>query len=360
MASFPDSLRATLRFERPAQVCHFEWGYWPETLKRWQREGMRGPNPWDDLPITHYERVPVQVRLFPPFAWQVLEEREATRVVQDGNGVVQEVSRHGTAMPCFLRHPVSNLRDFEVLRERLDPRDPGRFPADWTAQAVRLAAREHVLVMGGTEISFFGWARDLLGVENLLLAFHDQPELVHAINRHQLYFVRELYAKVLQDVSFDFVFCWEDMSYRNGPLIGPEMVRRFMLPYYRELVDFFRLRGDCRFLLDSDGDVRQLIPLFREAGIGGFLPFEVAAGMDVAEIGRQYPDLILAGGLDKREIAKGRRAIDRELEGRLPALFRRGGYLPSMDHHVPPDVSWDDFRYYVDRVQTLYARYGQG
>jgi len=66
----------------------------------------------------------------------------------------------------------------------------------------------------------------------------------------------------------------------------------------------------------------------------------------------------ISGGIDKREIAKGRRAIDRELERMLPPLFRRGGYLPSMDHHVPPEVSYDDFRYYVQRVHELYEQHG--
>ncbi len=78
--------------------------------------------------------------------------------------------------------------------------------------------------------------------------------------------------------------------------------------------------------------------------------------MDVVEIARQYPRLIIGGGIDKREIAKGRRAIDRELERVLVPLFRRGGYLPSMDHHVPPEVGYEDFRYYVQRVRELYEQ----
>ena len=359
MGSFNDSLRATLHFERPERICQFEWGYWPETIQRWKREGMPGESPWDAVGITRYHRVPVQTRIFPPFEPEVLSETADTRVVRDANGVIQEVRKGATTLPRFLKHPVGSLRDFEALKERLDPHDPGRFPPDWAAEARRLQDRNSILVMGGTEISFFGWHRDLMGVTNLLLAYYDRPDLVHAISRHHLTFLQELYSKILPDVTFDFIFCWEDMSFKNGPLISPAFVREFLLPYYRELVGFFRSFGECKFLLDSDGDVRRLIPLFMEVGIDGMLPFEVAAGMDVVRIAEQYPRLILSGGIDKRRIAQGRRAIDGELESKLPALFRRGGYLPSLDHHVPPEVSYDDFRYYVQRVRELYRQHGR-
>jgi uroporphyrinogen decarboxylase len=355
---FRASLRATLEFQKPAEICQFEWGYWPETLQRWSHEGLVGA-PWEALPITYYHRAPVQTRILPLFEDLVLSETPSTRVIRDGWGIVREVSKHSSALPRYIKHPVENLRDFELYKERLDPRDPARFPADWAAQTSALRRRDSILVLGDCEISFFGWHRDLLGVENLLLAYYDQPELIHAISRHHLYFIKELYARVLQDVQGDFVFIWEDMSYKNGPLIAPALVREFMLPYYRELIAFFRSYGDYKFLLDSDGDVGLLLPLFVEAGIDGVLPFEVAAGMDIRQIARDYPKLILCGGLDKREIAKGPAAIDRELEAKLPAMFRRGGYLPTMDHHVPPEVSWTDFQYYLDKTRTLYERYAR-
>jgi uroporphyrinogen decarboxylase len=360
MGPWNESLRATLHFERPERICQFEWGYWPETLARWRAEGMPAGEPWDAAGITFYHRVPVEVRLFPRGEWTVLSETEETRTIRDGAGIVMEVPKSGaTVMPRFLSHPVTCLRDFEALKERLDPDDPARFPADWPAQARALAERDSILVMGGTEISFFGWHRELLGVEGLLTAFYEQPELIHAISRHHVRFIETLYAKILPDVAFDFIFCWEDMSYKNGPLISPALVREFMLPYYREIVGFFRSFGEQKFLLDSDGDVRLLIPLFREVGIDGMLPFEVAAGMDVVRLAEEYPDFILCGGIDKREIAKGRAAIDRELESKLPPLFRRGGYLPGMDHHVPPEVGYEDFLYYVRRVQEIYEREGK-
>src|SRR5450759_1143225 len=114
MGPWNDSLKATLRFERPERICQFEWGYWPETLARWRREGMPAGEPWDAAGITFYHRVPVEVRLFPQGETVVLSESEESRIIRDGAGIVMEVPKSGaTVMPRFLHHPVANLRDFE-------------------------------------------------------------------------------------------------------------------------------------------------------------------------------------------------------------------------------------------------------
>ncbi len=353
--SHRESLRAILNGERPPTLCQFEWGYWPETVQRWRSEGMPADKePWEAAGITWYHRLPVHTRFFPEFEPAVLSESETTRIIRDQNGIVQEIARDRTTFPRFLKHPVESIADFEALKWRLDPDTPGRFPADWPACAHALEHRDSILVMGNVEISFFGWHRDLMGVENLLTAFYDQPDLIHAISEHHLRFLTKLYTRIARDAQFDFIFLWEDMSFKNGPLISPAMVREFMLPYYRQIIACLKSLTGCRVLVDSDGDVRQLIPLFLEAGVDGMLPFEAAAGMDIREIRKEYPQLIICGGLDKREIAKGRSAIDRELEEKLPFMFERGRYLPGMDHHVPPEVGWGDFLYYLEKTRQLY------
>ena len=65
----------------------------------------------------------------------------------------------------------------------------------------------------------------------------------------------------------------------------------------------------------------------------------------------------MQGGLDKTKVAEGRRAIDAELEAKLPFMLARGGYIPFCDHMVPPDVPWDNFLYYRERVRQYVERY---
>ena len=111
-------------------------------------------------------------------------------------------------------------------------------------------------------------------------------------------FLKTLYERALQEFKYDFVFMWEDMSFKNGPLISPALFRTFMRPHYREMTDFYKQMGAPYVTVDSDGDVTQLIPLFVEGGVDGLLPFEVAAGMDVRQV-REGPKNVRGGNGDR-------------------------------------------------------------
>ena len=105
--------------------------------------------------------------------------------------------------------------------------------------------------------------------------------------------------------------------------------------------------------VDIDGDVTKLVPLWLEAGVNGILPFEVQCGMDVNAFRREYgKELLMMGGINKRALITGGKDIDDELR-RVAPLVEEGGYIPWLDHSVPPDVSYDNFLYYMDGLQKL-------
>ncbi len=352
-----EAFHATMAGERPDVLCQFEPGYWPETVERWHDEGLpAGVEPWDDCGIIHYFRPDIAWGIYPPFPPVVLEEDADTRTVRMENGIICREPKKGRCVPQFLKHPVATREDFENLKERLDPSTPGRYPADWDNWVVSARQSPHLWCIGRRDNGFFGWLRELMGLEGLLLTYIDQPDFIHEMCRFHVKYLQGLYARALREAPIDFVFMWEDMAYKNGPLISPAFFREFMLPYYREMVDFYRQMGARWITVDSDGDIRLLIPLFLEGGVDALLPFEVAAGMDVRETRRDYPVLKILGGIDKRALARGKAAIDAELEAKLPPLFRSGRFLPSVDHHVPPDVSYEDFKYYLRRSREIYDR----
>jgi uroporphyrinogen-III decarboxylase len=136
-------------------------------------------------------------------------------------------------------------------------------------------------------------------------------------------------------------------------MVSPEIFRRFMLPYYQEITNFFHARGVDRILVDSDGNILELCRLFVEGHADGVYPLEIAAGSEAAAMRERYPSLSLMGGIDKRALAAGPEAIDRELE-RLLAVVNKGGYVPMIDHLVPPDVSLDNYLYYLQRRRELF------
>jgi uroporphyrinogen decarboxylase len=150
------------------------------------------------------------------------------------------------------------------------------------------------------------------------------------------------------------------MAYKAGPMISPRMVREFMLPAYEELIAFFRAGGGAvggangveLIMVDSDGDIRSLLPIWMEAGVDGVHPCEIAAYSDPLEFRRRYPRCRLHGGLDKRVIAQGRAGVDAELRLIQP-LLQEGAYIPSVDHFVPYDIPYETYLYYVERRREL-------
>jgi len=165
-------------------------------------------------------------------------------------------------------------------------------------------------------------------------------------------FLLALIERALGDVQFDYFNFFEDCAGKGGPLFGPEIFRRFFMKPYKRITD--RLR---RIWVDSDGDPEVLVPLWMEAGINCFWPLEQASGMDPVRLRKKFgKDLALCGGLDKRELAKGRDAIDRELHAKIPPLMESGGYIPHVDHAVSPEISYADFMYYMELKRKLTGR----
>ena len=77
--------------------------------------------------------------------------------------------------------------------------------------------------------------------------------------------------------------------------------------------------------------------------------------MDVTKVRQEYPDLVIAGGINKKEVAKGGKAMQNEIDRIIP-LVDKGGYIPELDHSIPPDISWPSFCEYIDYMKMRLSR----
>ena len=357
-----ERFRATCRFAPLDRPFHWETiGFWPETTARWHSEGL--PRDIDGYLTSAYFnldlRIPIFVGdhenpgFFPVFDEQVIEETDQYRVRRNAAGItLKEFAHQQSALPAFLSFPVTDRRSFETLRHRLDPATPNRLGADWAERAAAYRTVDVPVIV--YVCGLFGFARHLLGFENLMVAYIETPELIHAIGEQWA----TLYGGILEEIAaataIDAVYLWEDMAYRNGPMIGPVMFRTFMSPYYTRVIDRARASGIEVFEVDSDGNFDVLIPLFVETGVNMFLPFEVQAGMDIRSVRQRFGSrVVIEGGLDKRVLARDRAAIRAEVDAKVPALLRNGGYIPAIDHQVPPDVSLENFEYYLKYLREV-------
>ena len=104
------------------------------------------------------------------------------------------------------------------------------------------------------------------------------------------------------------------MAYKTASMISPKMVRELMFPGYRKLLDFLRANNVQSTIMDCDGYVGELIPLWIESGINVCSPIEVAAGNDLLAYRKRFgKNMAYRGGIDKRAIAKGGKVLENEV-----------------------------------------------
>jgi hypothetical protein len=373
---------AMVRFQ-PVDRLPF-WADWLGPWEAWRDQGLpiprdAAPDTFDDKHwfIEHFgfegmysiysgrPRVPVDIRPYPAFEYELFEETEVYRVYRSENGVVvrQFKQPHGSLHSTqFVEYPIKNRRDWQRYRDaHLDPETPGRYPppAEWAALKCRWAASDVPISIDGG--SFYGHLRDWIGFEQLSYLLYDDPMFVHEM----MDYLGDFYVRVLRnaveevrvpgDRPIDFAMFWEDMCYKAGPLLSPAMFRKFMLPNYRKVTGFLAEHGIELSWVDCDGNIEALLPLWIEGGVRGFYPMEVASGMDPGKLRRQYGhDIVMWGGVDKRVLAEGPAAIDREL-ARLAPVALEGGYIPLVDHGVPDDVPYRNYLYYLQQRKRLFG-----
>ena len=331
----------------------FMFGPWGETLERWRKEGLPTDN-WQ----THFgfdvgfESLPINLGLYPDFPHTVLEEDERTRKVINNQGITLIESKEQSTIPLYIDYPIKNREDWERIREeRLNPDAPERFPTNWQEVLQSMKECDVAIQVGKYPYGLFGTLRDFMGVTELLMAFYDEPELIHEMMDYLTNFWLTIYKKVLADVQIDHIHIWEDMSGKNGPLISPTMFREFMMPNYKKIVAFAKENNIPVVSVDTDGNMDILMPLLEESGINFVLPFEVQAGCDIVDLRRKYPGIAMHGGIDKRKIALNFAEIDKELD-RIEELYHKSGYLPALDHLPHPEISLENFTYFVNRLKS--------
>ena len=381
---------ATMTFKEPDRVLLWEAGYWADTLRRWYKEGLpkvKGipddavgscsvlaesigvlPGRYVDHDVhSHFKmdsavvRVPLNIGAYPPFERKVIEDHGDWYIWQDPDGCLLRETKDRGTLPSIVSTPVKTREDWERYKaERLKPTLEGRLPANWDELVKEYKNRDYPLWLGQRH-GFFGTPRFLLGEVEVLTMYYDDPELMKDINNYLTDFWIALFDGVLKEVEIDAVFIWEDMCYKGGPLVSPAIFREFILPGYQKLTSFLKERGVKIIVVDSDGNVWKLIPLWIEGGVTAIFPFEVAAGMDVVEVRKAFPKLAIIGGIDKRVTFDGqnKEAIDHELEAKVPFMLKSGGYIPHIDHAVSPETSFENFKYYRQKLEEIARKYSK-
>ncbi len=317
--------------------------------KEWQEQGAADEEiemvgfDWDCVPVVHCGGNTGQLGGYPP---RLLEETEHYVIEKDSLGRTTKLFKGKVTIAHPLDFPVRTMDDWIQLKGFYEYSEDR---IDWQQVERAKAAQKHGALVTASIPGGFDLPRQLLGEEEVCLAYYQQPELIRDI----LQTVGDTAFRVLERVSdvvvIDNLHVHEDMAGKSGPLIGPKQITEFVHPYYRRIWDLLRSRGTRIFSQDSDGNMNPVIDSFLECGVNVMYPMEPAAGMDVVKLREQYgKKLAFKGGIDKFVLAKGKEAIRAELEYKMQPLMQAGGMVFGLDHRIPNGTPLELYRYYVN------------
>lgn len=348
-----------------------ELGIWPQAIDKWEREapGRFGNFKWDwfsgedEIGLDRREFIQVNYGFIPPFEEVLIEETERYEIMRNSKGIVTKALKEGSVgrgrmcMDQYLEFPVKNRADFAEIKKRLVANLPQRYPADMEARIDEWNNSDCPVILGVNciPLGYYWLGRELMGTEQLSVAFYDDPELIEDIMEFHTDFLIEVSRPVLEKVRIDYFNINEDFAMKGAPLIGPNLYKKFIYPRLKRLVEFFRSYGTPYFSVDSDGDPTALIPLMMDAGVNVLWPIERASDVGPLQWRKRFgKQLRLWGGVDKRVLPHGPKAIRDHLAEFIP-LIEEGGFIPTLDHCVPPDISWENFQYYMEYKEALLA-----
>ncbi|MCL2774291.1 MAG: hypothetical protein FWD71_13210 [Oscillospiraceae bacterium] len=287
----------------------------------------------------------------PPDVVEYSSETE-TRVRHGDGSVSVHMNRDGHFFNHTVEFPVKCHDDWRRIKDSgwLNPDDPRRFPVGWKHYARIFNSRDYPLQLtcGGV----YGFARGMLGDETLCIMMYEEPELVSDIISTYIEMCISIWKKMVVDVQFDIIECWEDMAYKSGSIISKHHFTEFLAPQYRRIRDFAGNAGIPLVMVDNDGNIMELSEWMSEAGVNCMYPFEVQSGNDILQIREHLPDMSCIGGLDKECMARDKYAMDAELE-KARRLIPLGKFIPGPDHFVLENVPFENYEYFMRGLKRM-------
>jgi uroporphyrinogen decarboxylase len=362
-------------------VVHF--GFWAETLQKWAAEGhisSEEANSWyDGNPVdatvgrklgfdcNYYSCFHPITRIYPQFEPKEIKTfPDGSKHILNSEGVtVLQMSGAGS-IPSEIEHLFKGRKEWEEHYKHRFQFTPDRvFKAN-----VRVNEKMISFNDGGMEFlksdnrdyiyglhcgSLFGQIRDFIGVENCsYLYVDDEPlfdEIIQTVGELCYQCVK---ATLETGAKFDFAHFWEDICYKNGPLVTPAVFDEKVGPHYKRISALLNKYEIDIVSLDCDGMIDSLIPTWLNNGVNTMFPIEVGTwNASIAPWRKKYGKALRGvGGMNKNVFAGDYSSVASEIE-RIKPLIELGGYIPCPDHRIAPDAKWDNIRYYCDKIREI-------
>ncbi|MBR2907193.1 MAG: hypothetical protein IKC26_04025 [Clostridia bacterium] len=281
----------------------------------------------------------------------VLEDTPEYTISVDTMGRKQKLIKKSATIPLPMGYPVETMEDWLKIKHWYTF-DESRINVEKLKKQKTLHSKGYLTYLsipGG-----FDEPRQLMGEENLCIAYYEDPELIEDMLSTFTDTAIKVLERVGEIVPVDNISVHEDMAGKSGPLAGPLQIKKFIAPYYSKVWDCAKSYGARIFSQDSDGNMNAVMEDFIDCGINCFFPLEPAAGMDMVELRKKYgKKACFKGGIDKHTLRLGKEAIRAELEYKMSELMLGGGTIFAIDHLIPNGVPLENYRFYVEYGREL-------
>lgn len=147
---------------------------------------------------------------------------------------------------------------------------------DWESYAEKIMShcnRENQIVQVRSLVGFFERMHCLIGFEDALCAFYEEPETVHDFFRAMLEYKKEVASCVAEFIKPDIMIFDDDYGTMRATFLSPDMWREFFPQYWKELIDHVHSLG-IKFELHSCGYITPLVGDFVALGIDILQPLQ--------------------------------------------------------------------------------------
>ena len=366
-----ERLYNVLHFQSVDRLPSVHFGYWRELLIEWADQGhisyalanaVGDGNDadreldriigWDH---NYFTTVGCNMGLCPGFEHKLIEVLpDGSHRVQTWNGVIERVKPGIVSIPSEDDYLLRDREAFEKLFKPKMQFFPERIDLSYFKSFNERRPKD--IPIGLSVGSVFGHIRDMTTVTGMSYLIYDEDEELFAdiVDTYAEMQYQCTKAILETGAKFDFAHFWEDICFKNGPLISPALFDELTAKHYKKRVDLCREHGIDVVSLDCDGVVGALLPTWVENGVNTMFPIEVGVwGDQFAKAREVFGKRVLGvGGMDKTVLRLDCAAVDLELE-RIEKLARLGGFVPCPDHRLMPGSKFELVRYYAEQVKKI-------
>ncbi|AQT67997.1 methylcobalamin:coenzyme M methyltransferase [Anaerohalosphaera lusitana] len=268
-----DNIVRAIRFDRPEYIpmtFHINeacWGHYPAEFL-------------EELMAEHSFLFPAAKR---KQARPELEQQVPERVGRphvDPWGCKWETAMDGI-VGTVTEHPLADWGAFESFIMPDPAVTDGKVGVDWgeISSSIEKAKAAGEFTVGGLIHGHtFQRMVDLRGYEDLLFDMFDG----HADLQRLIEMVERFNAEIVQryvDLGVDMMCYAEDLGMQSGPMVSPEMFKKYIGPVYERLMEPAREAG-CIIHMHSDGCVRELVDELVRDGVEAVNIQDLVNGID--------------------------------------------------------------------------------